>query len=158
MLDFIPNQKIIRVNRERVDKVVSNGRNYLIAYQDNLLSAMKDLTHTTFKIYVYLIFHKDGYSIAYSPEYIHKQANVCKETARKAFKELIEKGYIIETSKGFEFYEYPKYNTKLQANGEKREFVDSETGEIYHYTYDQLISAVGKERASVLWEGDSNVR
>ena len=32
MLDFIPNQKIIRVNREKVDKVASNGRLYLIAY------------------------------------------------------------------------------------------------------------------------------
>ena len=32
MLDFIPNQKIIRVNRENVDKVAAQGRRYLIAY------------------------------------------------------------------------------------------------------------------------------
>jgi len=59
MLDFIPNQKIVKINREKVDKGTGNGRNYLIAYQDNISSAMKLLSHTAFKVYIYLLFNKD---------------------------------------------------------------------------------------------------
>ena len=154
MLDFIPNQKIIRVNREKVDKVAAQGRLYLIAYQDNLLYAMKDLSHTAFKVYMYFLFNKDNYSVAYSPEYIHKQANICKETARKAFKELQDKGYIIKSDRGLDFYEYPKQAAKLLPIGEKREFVDDETGEIYKYCYEQLVAAVGEEQAAALWGGN----
>jgi len=29
--------------------------------------------------------------------------------------------------------------------GEKREFVDSETGEVFVYSYNQLVAAVGEE-------------
>ena len=151
MLDFIPNQKIIRVNREKVDKVAAQGRLYLIVYQDNLLYAMKDLSHTAFKVYMYFLFNKDNYSVAYSPEYIHKQANICKETARKAFKELQDKGYIIKSDRGLDFYEYPKQAAKLSPIGEKREFVDDETGEVFNYSYNQLVAAVGEEQAAVLW-------
>lgn len=151
MLDFIPNQKIIRINREKVDKVAAQGRLYLIAYQDNLLYAMKDLSHTAFKVYMYFLFNKDNYSVAYSPEYIHKQANICKETARKAFKELQDKGYIIKSDRGLDFYEYPKQAAKLSPIGEKREFVDDETGEVFNYSYNQLVAAVGEEQAAALW-------
>ena len=56
MIDYIPNQKVIKINREKVVKGLSNGRLYLVAYQDNLLNAMKTLSHTAFKVYVYLMF------------------------------------------------------------------------------------------------------
>lgn len=154
MLDFIPNQKIVRVNREKVDKVAAQGRLYLIAYQDNILTALKALSHTAFKVYIYLLFNKDGYSVAYSPEYIHKQANICKETARKAFKELQDKGYIIKSDRGLDFYEYPKQAAKLLPIGEKREFIDDETGEVFNYSYNQLVAAVGEEQAAALWGGN----
>lgn len=67
----------------------------MIAYQDNITDAMKNLSHTAFKVYIFFLFHKDGFSMAYSPEYIRKAANMCKDTARKAYKELMEKGYIV---------------------------------------------------------------
>lgn len=154
MLDYIPNQKIIRVNREKVDKVAAQGRLYLIAYQDNLLSAMKDLSHTAFKVYIYLLFNKDGYSVAYSPEFIRKQANICKETARKSFKELIDKGYIEEGERGYDFYEYPKRKPIIKPIGETKEFIDDETGEVFKYSYNQLVAAVGEEQAAALWGGN----
>ena len=157
MLDYIPNQKIVKINREKVEKVAAQGRLYLIVYQDNLLYAMKSLSHTAFKVYMFFLFNKDNYSIAYSPEYIHKQANICKETARKAFKELQEKGYIIKSDRGLEFYEYPKAAVKLLPIGDKKEFVDNETGEVFNYSYNQLVAIVGKEKADYLWDGDSNV-
>lgn len=59
MLDYIPNQKIIKINREKVDKVAGSGRNYLIAYQDNILSAGFSLSGSAFKVYIYLLFNRD---------------------------------------------------------------------------------------------------
>ena len=154
MMDYIPNQRVIKINREKVVKGLSNGRLYLVAYQDNLQTAMKNLSHTAFKVYVYLLFQKDGYSICYSPEYLRKQANMCKDTARKAIKELIDKGYIDETEKGYDFYECPRKAPVIKPIGEVREFVDDETGEIVKYSYNQLVSIVGEEQAKELWEVD----
>lgn len=154
MLDFIPNQKIIKINREKVDKVIGSGRLYLIAYQDNISSAMKNLSHTAFKVYIYLLFHKDQFSVAYSPEYIHKMSGICNESARRAFKELIEKGYIVQGEKNFSFYELPQRVANIQPIGEKREFIDQDTGEVYKYSYQELVAVVGKESADIMW-GDA---
>ena len=153
MIDFIPNQKIVRINREQVVKAAASGRLYLVAYQDNILAAMKNLSHTAFKVYMFFLFHKDNYTMAFSPEYIHKAANICKDTVRKAFKELCEKGYICENDRGLDFYEYPQIR-RIKPAGEKKTFVDEETGEVYEYTYEQLTAAVGKEQAAALW-GDA---
>lgn len=156
-MDYIPNQKIVKVNREKVIKGLSNGRLFLVAYQDNLMGAMKNLSHTAFKVYLYFLLQKDGYSVAFSPEYLHKSANMCKDTARNAFKELVSKGYIDENDRGYEFYEQPKKSPQIIPVGEKREFVDSETGEIFLYSFNQLVSVVGAEQAKELWEDDNNV-
>ena len=154
MIDFIPNQKVIKINREKVVKGLSGGRLYLVAYQDNLLNAMKTLSHTAFKVYVYLLFQKDGYSVCYSPEYLHKAANMCKDTARKGINELIEKGYIDKTERGYDFYEYPRRKPVIKPMGEVREFIDDETGEVFKYSYNQLVAAVGAEQAAALWGGN----
>ena len=157
MLDFIPNQKIVKINREKVDKGTGAGRNYLIAYQDNISAACSALSHTAFKVYIYLLFSKDQFKIAFSPEHIHQITGICNESARRAFRELLEKGYIEQNEKSFDFYEYPRRKPIIKPIGEKREFVDDETGEIYIYTYEQLAAAVGKEQAAALWEVKGNV-
>lgn len=77
---------------------------------------------------------------------------MCKDTARKAIKELIEKGYIDETEKGYDFYEYPKKTPTIKPIGEVREFIDDETGELLKYSYNQLVSIIGEEKAKELWE------
>ena len=153
-MDFIPNQKVIKINREKVVKGLTQGRLYLVAYQDNISAAMKTLSHTAFKIYIYLLFQKDGYSVCYSPEYLHKAANMCKDTARKGINELIEKGYIDKTERGYDFYEYPRRKPVIKPMGEVREFIDDETGEVFKYSYNQLVAAVGAEQAAALWGDD----
>lgn len=76
---------------------------------------------------------------------------MCKDTARKAIKELIEKGYIDKTERGYDFYEYPKKTPVIKPLGEVREFIDDETGEVYKYSYNQLVAAVGEAQAAELW-------
>ena len=69
----------------------------------------------------------------------------------------MDKGYIVKSDRGLDFYEYPKQPAKLLPIGEKKKFVDDETGEVFSYSYNQLVSIVGKEEADILWEGDRNV-
>ena len=45
---WYPNQKMLAINREQVDS--NTKRQYLIAYTDNLIDAMYDLTPSAFKV------------------------------------------------------------------------------------------------------------
>ena len=110
IIDGIPNQKQLTINREKVYDSKDHNRKYLIIYQDNLLEAMQNLSANTFKIYLWLCFHKQYSKVAFSPEFFCKNLNMCKDTARKALKELIDKKYVLEGNNihNFQFYEHNK--------------------------------------------------
>ena len=87
---------------------------------------MKKLTHTEFKVYVCLLFNKDGYTIDFSPAYIHELSGLNQDTIRKAFNALIDKGFLIKANDKetlFNFYETPQ----KRINNEKREIIDKKT-------------------------------
>lgn len=144
------NQKEIVIKRDLVEK--ASGKLYLIAYQDNLINAMNALSPCSFKVYICLLFNKDKYSLDFSPQHIAKISGIHRDTARNAFQELEEKGYLVKLDeKHFIFYEVPKI-TGLKPYEEKREFVDDDSGEILYLTYKELQEAVGKEDVLFLWE------
>ena len=91
---FYPNQKVITIRREQVQESKKYSRPYLIAFQDNLEDAMKALSPTAFKVYVYLLCNRHNYSIEFSPEHISKVTGICKDSARRALIQLEESGYI----------------------------------------------------------------
>ena len=109
-LDFIPNQKHITIHREMVRDSKKQERPYLIMYSDNIIEAMHRLTPNAFKIYIYLCTFRSYMTMAYSPEYISQHLNMCRDTARKALKELEENGYLYlgENQYKFYFYESPE--------------------------------------------------
>ena len=100
---------------------------------------------------------KDKFQLDYSPEYFSSIANICKDTARKSLKELNEKGYLIYVDdKNFNFYEFPLFSYRKKSNSDKkesevREIIDKRTGEVFHYTYDQVRQCVDEETANRLW-------
>jgi len=101
-----PNQKRIIIHRESVENAKGNTRPYLIAYQDNLLDAMRLLTAAEFKIYLCLLFNKDGYPLDFSPEHIHNLTGVCKDTIRKALNRLEQLGFLeYDGNSKYDFYE-----------------------------------------------------
>ena len=101
-----PNQKRIIIHRENIEKGKGNTRPFLIAYQDNLIYAMKLLTPAEFKVYLCLLFNKEGYSLDFSPEHIHEITGVCKDTIRKALNRLEELGFLeYDGNSKYEFYE-----------------------------------------------------
>jgi hypothetical protein len=58
---FYANQRKITVNREAVISSKSTGRLYLIAYQDNIKAALKDLSASAFKCYLTMLMSKDNF-------------------------------------------------------------------------------------------------
>ena len=118
---YYPNQKQITIRRELVQGSKKYSRPYLIAFQDNLENAMKELPPSTFKVYICLLCNRPNYAIEFSPEHISNVAGICKESARRALAHLEECGYLkkidehkyifreckwvsFEDSKGGDFY------------------------------------------------------
>ena len=78
---------------------------------------------------------------------------MCKQTSRKALKQLLQKGYLIQTDKyNYDFYEVPIILENIKAREQIRQFIDNYSGEIYHYTLKKLKQIVGDTRALELWE------
>lgn len=108
-----PNQKQIVVYRENVERSKETGRPYLIAYHDNLLAAMNDLTAAEFKVYLFMLFNTDGYKFDFSPALFEEKTGVCKDTIRKAMATLEKRGYLryVDNNK-YEFSENKKWKNQ----------------------------------------------
>ena len=100
-----PNQKTIKVQKE-----VSNKQNlYAIYNLEALNNAMIDLKGETFKLWCYLNKNQNNYTFALSRVDAIKWGIGSKSSYDRAIKELIEKGYLVETSPNhYDFYEMPK--------------------------------------------------
>lgn len=106
---YYANQKELTIHRENV--FGSKDRNYLNVWNDNLLQAMKDLTPSAFKVYLFLLMNRDGFRLEFSPQFIANSVNVNKDTARTAFKQMEEYGYIKHRDDNkFDFFEAPNLN------------------------------------------------
>ena len=101
-----PNQRGIRIHRETIKK--DSKEPFLAVKSVNLFYAMRDLSNSAFKVYVYFIANKNNYVMGISPAAIRNQTGVCLETSRKAIRELEIKGYIVLSSfLKYDFYEVP---------------------------------------------------
>lgn len=148
---FYAQQRQVIINRDTVAKG-GKGKQFIVVYTDNLIDAMKRLSHTAFKVYLCLLFNKDQYSTEFSPEHISRIAGMCLDTARKAFKELLQCGYIeMLDNTHYLFFEVAHKKLTLKPHEERRVFTDSDTGEIHNLTYKELVSFVGDDALS-MWQ------
>lgn len=126
--DWYPNQRTLVINRDTVES--GTQRRYLIAYTDNLLRAMSELSPSAFKVYLYLLMNKDNYKLEYSPAHIGKMVNVCKDTARDAFQRMERLGYfdrLDDNEHKFNFYEVPRKNSYIRNQQLRCDTSDLET-------------------------------
>lgn len=101
-----PNQKMIIIHRENVERAKEKERPFLVAYQDNLIAAMNGLSAAEFKVYICLLFNKDQFRLGFSPEHIKDIANVGKDTIRKALNSLEKIGLLeYDGDSKYHFYE-----------------------------------------------------
>ena len=99
-----PNQKTVTVQKETCDKQHLYSMYNLEAQQ----YAMIDLKGETLKMWFYLGKNQKGYTFALSKVDAIKWGIGSKSSYDRAVKELIEKGYLVETGKNqFDFYEMP---------------------------------------------------
>lgn len=101
----VANQKTVKVQKEESNK----DNKYGIFNLDALNNAMIDLKGETFKLWCYINKNQDNYTFALSKVDAIKWGIGSKSSYDRAVKELIEKGYLVETTPNhFEFYELPK--------------------------------------------------
>ena len=88
----VPNQRIIYVMRDS-----ENARsNYFKIGHKQLDKAVNDLSGNTFKLYIYLANNKDNYKLELSSKHFILWSGTSDSTYDRAFKELKEKGYLLE--------------------------------------------------------------
>lgn len=152
MITF-PNQRVITVHRNIPNKS-KDKKPFVMIYCSAIDQASKNLKgQVAFKLWLYLAGNTDGYTEAFSPQAIKDRLGVSLDSARDAFKQLVQKKYLVleeGTKNRYQFYEKPKHN--LSAIEVKKKFVNDDEKEVY-LTYQELLEAVGydKEEADDLW-------
>ena len=97
-----PNQKVIRVNKTKVNK----GKTYTIIDNEVLFNAMQELTFNEFKLFMYIASNQDGYEFALSTKHVAEVTGGDQRELQKKVNSLIEKGYLVcEGGNKYTFYE-----------------------------------------------------
>ena len=116
MINTVPNQKTIKIQKEKSDK----NNLYAIFNLEALQHAMIDLKGESFKLWCYLNKNQSGYTFALSKVDAIKWGIGSASSYARAVQELKDKGYLLETSPNhYDFYELPKnetiYVTKIDS-------------------------------------------
>lgn len=146
------NQRRITIHREVPKGTKESKRSYVIAYNDNINDAMKNLSKaTSFKAYMYMLGNVDNYHFALSTQDIADVCGMSKDTAKSAVNDLIEKGYLVLREKhSYDFYERPR-GEELVAVEEKKKKFKTKAGKEIELTFAQLAERVGEEKAKSAW-------
>lgn len=146
------NQRRITIHREVPKGTKESKRSYVIAYNDNINNAMKNLSKaTSFKVYMYMLGNIDNYHFALSTQDIADVCGMSKDTAKSAVNDLIEKGYLVLREKhSYDFYERPR-GEELVAVEEKKKKFKTKAGKEIELTFAELAERVGEEKAKSAW-------
>lgn len=149
------NQRRININREIPKGTKESKRPYVIAYNDNINDAMKNISKvSTLKAYLYLIQNTNNYYFALSTQDISDTTGISLKSAKDAINDLIEKGYLVLRDKHtYDFYERP-FDDSISEEEEKKSFkVKGTKNEFIDLTYQELVNRVGSaEKAKILWD------
>ena len=105
-----PNQRVIKINREKAD------RDFLGIKNENWQAAARDLGAHALMLYMYLASNANNYNLALSPAAIQQAIGMPRSTYRDQFCKLVSKGYLIQTGGNtFSFYEVPQTRV-VQSN------------------------------------------
>lgn len=88
----VPNQRIIYIQRISADA----RREFFKIGHEQLYKASHDLGGNTFKLYIYLADNKDNYKLELSSKHFIEWSGTSDSTYDRAFKELKEKGYLMQ--------------------------------------------------------------
>ena len=98
-----PNQRLVRVHRERATTVFLGIKN------ENWQAASRTLGATALRLYLYIAANADNFELALSPAAIERDIGMARSTYHDQFRKLINFGYIVPTrGNGYEFFETPQ--------------------------------------------------
>ena len=97
----VPNQYSIIINTPPVKE------NFIQIEKETLYIASKLLKPKHLIVYLDLCGNQNGYRVEFSPAYYKNNYGMCKDTARGAFQEMIEKGFIRKLDGKYNFYRTP---------------------------------------------------
>lgn len=109
-----PNQKTITVCKELCD----NQHYYTMINLNALECAAIDLKSGAFKLWVYLAKNQNNFTFGLSNKAVAEQFGIKKDQYDSAVKELIEKGYLIETAKNI--YQFKELSEKATIKSGKK--------------------------------------
>ena len=113
-----PNQRVITIKETATPEKGTNERFVVFDYEI-MMKAVRDLTPTTYPVWIYLNANKKGYEFALSTTDICAQTGLSPSTAKKAINELIEKRYLVlepNKTKHYDFYSTPQADTNALPN------------------------------------------
>lgn len=156
-----PNQNTFLINKEDVKRDSGKIRPYLTAYIDTIQAAAQNLTGNSFKLYIYLLSNTNNFTAAFSPKDVADKYGCSVDSAREAFKTLVNKGYLtlIEGTKTKYIFKdvpvaAPKDISAFVDVAEKKQFKIS-NNEIVEWTFEELKKALPgatEETIKAIWE------
>lgn len=96
-----PNQRVITIKEN-----ATTENNAIILDYETTMKAMRDLTPTTFSVWIYLNAYENGYEFGLSITDICAKTGLSPSTAKKAINELIEKRYLVLQPNKTKYYNF----------------------------------------------------
>lgn len=125
----VPNQKFGRIHKP---KYKEQKVKFMYIGIEEIREATKNLSPAALKLYLYFAENENDWQFNLSPKNFQKVYDVAESTYRKAKRELIDKGYIIEKEHNcFDFYTTP-YENKLSIE-EIREALVEAAAKVRYY-------------------------
>ena len=145
----VENQKIIRIKKTEVD------RNFLKLSKEEMYEAMRELTGSELKLYLYLAANKVDYQLELSRSYLIEQGITSNGSYDRAVKGLIEKHYLVPLSPGSNIYYF--YTTSQNGSGPQVENLrNSQSGKVVPET-GAAVPRVGTESPKIEKEIDTYI-
>ena len=149
MITTYPNQKRILIKRNKID----SRKTFLTIQGENLEAAMNKLNGTALKLYLYLAMNRDGYELAFSPQYFADKFNTSLNSARDAVQILIKEGFLImRKGNSYDFNEIGNATSavKLPSKSPLYAKFEDDAGKEVYYTKESLAAEYDTETAEEL--------
>ena len=98
-----PNQRKITVKKESI-----KDGDFLTLNRLSFEKALCDLTHGALRLYLYLSGNADNFEFWLSKSHLCNTTGLSRSSYKRAFAELMQKGYIIGNNNSYIFYESPR--------------------------------------------------
>ncbi len=92
---------------------MDNDHPYYKANKAASQEAMASLSRSAFYLYSYFLQNDDGWVGVLRRTHVMNVTGLSKSAYYRALDELIEKGYLVDTDDGYEFYENPADNDEI---------------------------------------------